>query len=118
MFKEHLLFEIEIFCNIINDCTVDFDHFNASLMNKSIHLKKNNRLLNTSVYYVNCTREHRNVIDVNVCSPGVRVFIEKKAQLTLLGTEMDFVETKLSSEFVFNNPNIKGTCGCGESFNI
>uniref|UniRef100_A0A673L2M0 Iron-sulfur cluster assembly 1 homolog, mitochondrial n=1 Tax=Sinocyclocheilus rhinocerous TaxID=307959 RepID=A0A673L2M0_9TELE len=59
-----------------------------------------------------------NVIDVNVCSSGVRVFIEKKAQLTLLGTEMDFVETKLSSEFVFNNPNIKGTCGCGESFSI
>ncbi|XP_071388774.1 iron-sulfur cluster assembly 1 homolog, mitochondrial-like [Centroberyx affinis] len=51
-------------------------------------------------------------------SSGVRVFIEKKAQLTLLGTEMDFVESKLSSEFVFNNPNIKGTCGCGESFNI
>ncbi|CDQ91199.1 unnamed protein product [Oncorhynchus mykiss] len=49
---------------------------------------------------------------------GVRVFIEKKAQLTLLGTEMDFVESKLSSEFVFNNPNIKGTCGCGESFNM
>lgn len=49
---------------------------------------------------------------------GVRVFIEKKAQLTLLGTEMDYVEDKLSSEFVFNNPNIKGTCGCGESFNI
>ncbi|CAK1553550.1 unnamed protein product [Leptosia nina] len=34
------------------------------------------------------------------------------------GTEMDFVEDKLSSEFVFNNPNIKGTCGCGESFSI
>ncbi|KAF3849446.1 hypothetical protein F7725_019165 [Dissostichus mawsoni] len=49
---------------------------------------------------------------------SVRVFIEKKAQLTLLGTEMDYVESKLSSEFVFNNPNIKGTCGCGESFNI
>ncbi|KAB0343748.1 hypothetical protein FD754_020674 [Muntiacus muntjak] len=43
---------------------------------------------------------------------------EKKAQLTLLETEMDYVEDKLSSEFVFNNPNIKGTCGCGESFNI
>lgn len=52
------------------------------------------------------------------CLAGVRVFIAKKAQLTLLGTEMDFVESKLSSEFVFNNPNIKGTCGCGESFNI
>lgn len=34
------------------------------------------------------------------------------------GTEMDFVENKLSAEFVFNNPNIKGTCGCGESFSI
>lgn len=52
------------------------------------------------------------------CFAGVRVFIEKKAQLTLLGTEMDFVDSKLSSEFVFNNPNIKGMCGCGESFNI
>ncbi|XP_030423524.1 iron-sulfur cluster assembly 1 homolog, mitochondrial isoform X1 [Gopherus evgoodei] len=56
--------------------------------------------------------------DEEVIQDGVRVFIEKKAQLTLLGTEMDYVEDKLSSEFVFNNPNIKGTCGCGESFNI
>ena len=57
--------------------------------------------------------------DSSFSSPsGVRVFIEKKAQLTLLGTEMDFVEDKLSSEFVFNNPNIKGTCGYEESSNI
>nr|XP_025033651.1 iron-sulfur cluster assembly 1 homolog, mitochondrial [Pelodiscus sinensis] len=56
--------------------------------------------------------------DEEVVQDGVRVFIEKKAQLTLLGTEMDYVEDKLSSEFVFNNPNIKGTCGCGESFNV
>lgn len=53
-----------------------------------------------------------------MCPVGVRVFIEKKAQLTLLGTEMDFVDTKLNSEFVFNNPNIKGMCGCGESFSV
>ncbi|XP_052590180.1 iron-sulfur cluster assembly 1 homolog, mitochondrial-like [Peromyscus californicus insignis] len=56
--------------------------------------------------------------DEEVIHDGVRVFIEKKAQLTLLGTEMDYVEDKLSSEFVFNDPNIKGTCGCGESFSI
>lgn len=49
---------------------------------------------------------------------GVRVLIDQKAQLTLLGTEMDYQESKLASEFVFNNPNIKGTCGCGESFTI
>ncbi|XP_034114110.1 iron-sulfur cluster assembly 1 homolog, mitochondrial isoform X2 [Drosophila sulfurigaster albostrigata] len=57
-------------------------------------------------------------MDEEVLQDGVKVFIDKKAQLSLLGTEMDFVESKLSSEFVFNNPNIKGTCGCGESFSM
>uniref|UniRef100_A0A670J4W3 Iron-sulfur cluster assembly 1 homolog, mitochondrial n=1 Tax=Podarcis muralis TaxID=64176 RepID=A0A670J4W3_PODMU len=57
-------------------------------------------------------------VTYEVVQEGVRVFIEKKVQLTLLGTEMDYIEDKLSSDFVFNNPNIKGTCGCGESFNI
>lgn len=47
----------------------------------------------------------------------VRVSIEKRAHLTLLGAE-DCVEDKLSSEFVFNNPNVKRTSGCVESFNI
>lgn len=56
--------------------------------------------------------------DEEVKQDGVKVFIDSKAQLTLLGTEMDYVESTLSSEFVFNNPNIKGTCGCGESFNM
>ncbi|CAB3372470.1 Hypothetical predicted protein [Cloeon dipterum] len=60
----------------------------------------------------------KNKFDEEVCQDGVKVFIDKKAQLTLIGTEMDYVETKLSSEFVFNNPNIKGTCGCGESFSV
>lgn len=49
---------------------------------------------------------------------GVRLWIDPKAQLTLLGSEMDYVEDRLSSEFVFRNPNIKSTCGCGESFSI
>jgi len=48
----------------------------------------------------------------------VKIFIDAKAQLSLLGTEMDYVREELSSEFVFNNPNIKGTCGCGESFQV
>ncbi|XP_031574643.1 iron-sulfur cluster assembly 1 homolog, mitochondrial-like [Actinia tenebrosa] len=56
--------------------------------------------------------------DEIVTQDGVKVLIDSKAQLSLLGTEMDFVENKLSSEFVFHNPNIKGTCGCGESFNV
>ncbi|KAL7645163.1 UNVERIFIED_CONTAM: hypothetical protein RMT77_003541 [Armadillidium vulgare] len=56
--------------------------------------------------------------DEEVLQDGVRIIIDKKAQLTILGTEMDYVESNLSAEFVFNNPNIKGTCGCGESFSI
>lgn len=56
--------------------------------------------------------------DEEVSQDGARILIDKKAQLSLLGTEMDYVENKLSAEFVFNNPNIKGTCGCGESFSL
>lgn len=56
--------------------------------------------------------------DEEVIQDGVRVLVDKKAQLSLLGTQMDYVESKLSSEFVFNNPNITSTCGCGESFMI
>ena len=46
------------------------------------------------------------------------MLIDKKAQMSILGTEMDYAESKLASEFVFNNPNITGTCGCGESFSM
>lgn len=62
--------------------------------------------------------KEKSKLDEEVIQDGVRIFIDRKAQLSLLGTEMDYIENKLSSEFVFNNPNIKGTCGCGESFSV
>ena len=49
---------------------------------------------------------------------GVRVFVDPKAVLFLLGTEMDFTTTKLTAQFVFNNPNQTSACGCGESVAI
>ncbi len=49
---------------------------------------------------------------------GTTIFIDPKAAMFILGTEMDFVEDKLESGFVFRNPNEKGRCGCGESFHI
>lgn len=49
---------------------------------------------------------------------GVKVLIDPKAIMFLLGTEMDFVEEQLKSGFVFRNPNEKGRCGCGESFHV
>ena len=47
---------------------------------------------------------------------GVKVFIDPKAIIYLLGTEMDYKEDKFSSKFVFKNPNETERCGCGESF--
>ena len=49
---------------------------------------------------------------------GVKVFIEPTATMFLIGSEMDYTTDKLASRFVFNNPNEKSSCGCGESFNI
>jgi iron-sulfur cluster assembly protein len=49
---------------------------------------------------------------------GVNILIDPKAILFLLGTEMDYEVTKLSSGFVFNNPNQTSACGCGESVAI
>ena len=49
---------------------------------------------------------------------GVKVFVEPTATMFLIGSEMDYTKDKLASRFVFNNPNEKSTCGCGESFNV
>jgi iron-sulfur cluster assembly protein len=49
---------------------------------------------------------------------GVKILIDPKAVLFLLGTEMDFKTEKLSAQFVFNNPNQTSACGCGESVQI
>ena len=51
-------------------------------------------------------------------SKGVMIYIEPAATMFLIGSEMDYATDKLSSRFIFNNPNEKSTCGCGESFNI
>lgn len=49
---------------------------------------------------------------------GVKVVIDSKALFSVVGSEMDWVDEKLQSKFVFKNPNSKGTCGCGESFMV
>jgi iron-sulfur cluster assembly protein len=54
------------------------------------------------------------VIDVD----GARVIVDPSAILYLIGTEMDFKTDKLASQFVFNNPNQKSACGCGESVQL
>ncbi len=49
---------------------------------------------------------------------GVKVMIDPKAVMFLLGSVMDYEEDKFKSGFTFRNPNEKGRCGCGESFHV
>lgn len=59
--------------------------------------------------------EHKRPHDEVVEDRDVTIFIDPKAILFLLGTEMDYRESMLKSGFVFNNPNQTSACGCGES---
>ena len=67
------------------------------------------------------TMEYANEIKPNeevVEDKGVKVLIDPKAIMYLLGTEMDYKTEKFSSQFVFKNPNETERCGCGESFKV
>jgi iron-sulfur cluster assembly protein len=62
--------------------------------------------------------DEKGKFDEIVEDKGVTVLVDPKAVMFILGTEMDYVEEKLESGFVFRNPNEKGRCGCGESFHV
>ena len=62
--------------------------------------------------------EAANPTDEVVEDKGVKLLIDPKAVLFLLGTEMDFKTKKLSAQFIFNNPNQTSACGCGESVQL
>ena len=57
-------------------------------------------------------------MDEVIEAEGIKLLVDPKASLFLIGTEMDYEEEKLKSGFVFKNPNEKGRCGCGESFHV
>ena len=59
-----------------------------------------------------------NPLDEVIEEWGVRILVDPKAVLFLLGTEMDYKVDKLSAQFIFNNPNQTSACGCGESVQI
>ena len=64
--------------------------------------------------YANDKKPNEEIIE----EKGVKVLIDPKAVMYLLGTEMDYKKEKFSSQFVFNNPNETERCGCGESFKV
>ena len=62
--------------------------------------------------------ENVNPLDEVIEDRGVRILVDPKAVLFLLGTEMDYKADKMSAQFIFNNPNQTGACGCGESVQL
>jgi iron-sulfur cluster assembly protein len=62
--------------------------------------------------------ESADALDEIVEDKGVRILIEPKAVLFLLGSEIDYETTRLAARFVFHNPNETDACGCGESVTI
>jgi iron-sulfur cluster assembly protein len=66
------------------------------------------------VEYADAPKKFEDTVEVN----GVTIFIDPAATMFLVGSEMDYVEDKLQSGFVFRNPNEKSRCGCGESFSV
>ena len=68
-------------------------------------------------YTVEYAHEVRPTDEV-VVDKGVKILVDPKAVLFLLGTEMDYKADKLQAQFIFNNPNQTGACGCGESVQL
>ena len=56
--------------------------------------------------------------DERVKQDDVEVLIDSRALFSIIGSEMDWKEDRMSARFVFNNPNVKDACGCGESFMV
>ncbi|MBW6532242.1 iron-sulfur cluster assembly accessory protein [Sphingomonas sp. RRHST34] len=67
-----------------------------------------------SVDYV----EAASTMDERIETPGGVLFVDGASLLYLIGSTMDWVEDDFTAGFVFNNPNAKGACGCGESFTV
>ena len=68
-------------------------------------------------YVVEFASEKKPFEDV-ITQDGATILIDPSAVMFLIGSEMDWVEEKFSSQFVFNNPNETARCGCGESFSV
>jgi iron-sulfur cluster assembly accessory protein len=70
--------------------------------------------LSYTVEYAEEVKKFEEVVE----DKGVKILIDPAATMFLIGTEMDFVDDKLQSGFVFKNPNENARCGCGESFSV
>jgi iron-sulfur cluster assembly protein len=93
---------------------------------RTLYTKGDGRLLRISVNTKGCSGLAYDMSwvpepgpgDEVVNDQGLTVLVDRKASLFLIGTTMDYEQSKLTSGFTFVNPNEKGRCGCGESFHV
>jgi iron-sulfur cluster assembly accessory protein len=86
---------------------------------EGVRISLRNRGCNGKSFVMNYVEKGKeNKHDEVVLDKGVKLFVDPRALMQVVGTTMDFVDSEISSEFVFYNPNAKNTCGCGESFNV
>ena len=69
-------------------------------------------------YTMNYTDKVEKFDEVVELEKDVKVIIDSKAVMYMVGTEMDFTSSEIMSEFTFKNPNQKSACGCGKSFSV
>lgn len=95
----------------------------ATLMEKSpegaigVKLSTPRRGCSGLAYSVDYVTE-ANAFDEKIETPGGTFYVDGASILYLIGSTMDWVEDDFTAGFVFNNPNAKGACGCGESFTV
>ncbi|USO01881.1 MAG: iron-sulfur cluster assembly accessory protein [Alphaproteobacteria bacterium] len=70
--------------------------------------------LSYTLEFADEARPHDDMVE----SSGIKIFIDPKAVLFVVGTTMEYKDEKVAKGFVFTNPNEKGRCGCGESFHV
>ena len=77
--------------------------------------------MNYTMKYIKNNEEERKLVvkdEIIIIDDKIKIFVDPLAAFAIVGTVMDWKENEITSEFSFINPNAKGFCGCGESFNM
>jgi iron-sulfur cluster assembly protein len=77
--------------------------------------------MNYTMKYIKNNEEERKLVvkdEIIIINNKIKIYVDPLAAFAIVGTVMDWKEDEITSEFTFINPNAKGFCGCGESFNV